>query len=49
VVLFLLVLVAVGAVLLIGGGLTLASILTAAAVIVIGWSAGAFLPRKREQ
>jgi hypothetical protein len=49
VLLFLVVLVAVVGVLLIGGGFTLASMLTATAVIVIGWSAGAFLPRRREQ
>ena len=49
VLLFLVVLVAVVAVLLIGGGLTLASMLTATAVIVIGWSVGAFLPRRREE
>jgi hypothetical protein len=47
--LFLVVIVAVSGVLLIGGGFTLASMLTAMAVIVIGWSVGAFLPRRSEQ
>ena len=42
-------LVALGVLLLVGGGLTLSSVLIAVAMIVIVWSIGAFVPRRQER